>query len=218
MERETHNLFQFWDKIDPPAEVLDLMNSWAAEANFAYRRFDAASADSYIGANFGRRAQAAYRACAVPAMQADFFRYCALLNEGGVYLDADTNNGGGLGAFILGAERGMLMNRQTRIANDFLFVRRAGDPLFEKVLHQAIENIEKRISNNVWIVTGPGIMTAMHEDPTRRPWFDGFDIRPVQEVKTVVLFRNDLEYKKSADDWRSNLEKGAPSIFKTVDG
>jgi len=207
------NLFQFWNMPDPPAEVAALMQGWRAEPGFAYRRFDAPGAEAYIAERIGAKAVAAYRQCGVPAMQADFFRYCALFSEGGVYIDADTERGGDLAAMIAGTGRGLLMNRQKKIANDFLFVRAAGDPLFEKVIAQAIENIENRVSNNVWLVTGPGIMTHMHLDPARQPWFDGFEIRPAREIRETVRFRNDLDYKTSEEDWRSNLAAGAPSIF-----
>lgn len=208
------NLFQFWDKPQPPEEVAVLMRSWAADPGFTYRRFDADTADAYVAAHVGARAAAAYRACAVPAMQADFFRYCALYHEGGVWVDADTENGGGLADFIAEAGRGMLMNRDKKIANDFMFVRAAGDPLFGEVIDQAIENVENRISNNVWLVTGPGIMTHMHLDEARRPRFDGFTIRPAREVREVVRFRHDLDYKTSGDDWRQNLSRDGASIFR----
>lgn len=208
------NLFQFWDKPEPPEEVAVLMESWAADPDFTYRRFNAETADAYIAAHIGDRAAAAYRSCAVPAMQADFFRYCALYHEGGVWVDADSKNSGKLAAFIADAGRGMLMNREQRIANDFLFVRAPGDPLFEKVVAQAIENIENRTSQNVWMVTGPGIMTHMHLDPLRKPWFNGFEIRPAREVREIVVFCNDLAYKTSEDDWRSVLTAGTSSIFR----
>lgn len=209
-----YNLFQFWDKPTPPKEVADLMDGWAAELGFTYRRYASESADSYIGNHISARAQAAYRACAVPAMQADFFRYCALYHEGGAYVDADTAASGELAAFIAGSPRGMLMKRQQRIASDFLFVRAARDPLYQKVVAQGIENIENRISNNVWIVTGPGIMTHMHMNPEQTPWFDGFDIRDVKEVREIVLFRHKMAYKETEEDWRSSLTDGAPSVFR----
>ncbi|WP_075223240.1 glycosyltransferase [Acuticoccus yangtzensis] len=211
------NLFQFWNTAVPPEEVATLMAGWQADPGFTYRRFTTETADAYIAEHLGVRAVAAFRRCAVPAMQADFFRYCALFMEGGVYVDADCENGGGLPAYIAKAGRGLLMMRQVRVANDFLFVRAARDPLFAKVIEQAIENIEKRVSNNVWAVTGPGIMTAFHRAAATRSWFDGFEMRPVQEVREIVHFRQKLEYKSSAEDWRSNLTTGAPSIFKDLE-
>jgi hypothetical protein len=121
-----------------------------------------------------------------------------------------------LAAFIAGSPRGMLMKRQQRIANDFLFVRAARDSFYEKVVAQGIENIENRISNNVWMVTGPGIMTQMHMNPEQTPWFDGFDIRDVKEVREILLFRQKKAFKETEEDWRSNLTDGAPSIFREL--
>ncbi|UOM37207.1 glycosyltransferase family 32 protein [Acuticoccus sp. I52.16.1] len=208
-----HNLFQFWNSPEPPAEVAALMDTWKADPDFVYRRFTEADAEAYIAQRFEARTLAAYRACAIPAMQADLFRYCALYEEGGVYVDADSENGGNLAGFIADAPRGMLMTREVRIANDFLFVRAARDPLYEKVIRQAVENIEQRISNNVWAVTGPAIMTRMYRTPEQRPWFDGFVVHPVQEVRKIVQFRHKLAYKSTGVDWRAGLAEGAASIF-----
>lgn len=210
------NLFQFWDSPSPPNEVSVLMEGWENEPGFNYRRYDAPEAERYIAKHFDSRALKAFKSCAVPAMQADFFRYCALYMEGGAYVDADTEASGKLAAYISDCSRGMLMNRQKRVANDFLFVRNAKDPLYEKVIQQAIENIEGRISSNVWMVTGPGIMTHMHLNPEQEPWFDGFDFRPVDEVRNIVIFRQKMDYKLTEDDWRSNLADGAPSIFRDL--
>ncbi len=216
MAKSLMNLFQFWDTSSPPEEVSVLMQSWENDPDFAYRRFDEPAAESFIAQALDNRAVAAYRTCAIPAMKADFFRYCALWAEGGVWVDADTRNSGKLPAFIEGCDLGMLMNRQCRIANDFMFVRAPRAPLFERVIEQAIENVENRISNNVWKVTGPGIMSHMHADAVEKARFDGFDIRPVEDVRKIVLFQHKLAYKETSSDWRNHLSDGAVSIFQDV--
>ncbi|MEM6499881.1 MAG: glycosyltransferase [Pseudomonadota bacterium] len=214
MQENRTNLFQFWDQPIPPDEVAVLMDYWEREPGFLYSRFDAERADAFVGEHFGMRARAAYRTCGVPAMKADLFRYCVLYQKGGLYVDADTAPIGPVANFISDSDRGVLMNREVRIANDFLFVRQAKDPLLAEVIQRALENIEARASNNVWKVTGPGIMTSMHSDPERRHCFNRFDIRPLLQVEDVVKFVNDLEYKSSKDDWRHILQQGTKSIFK----
>ncbi|MEM5518906.1 glycosyltransferase [Henriciella sp. AS95] len=189
------------------------MSTWANESAFEYARFNSESAAEFIETHFDSRTLAAYRKCAIPAMQADFFRYCALWVHGGVYVDADTGNSGKLPELISGRKIGLLMTRQTRIANDFLFVRQPHAELYEKSVEQAVENVENEISNNVWMVTGPGIMTHMHEDPERSSIFEGYDMEPASLVRQYVLFRNDLEYKSGDQDWRKNLKEGGESIF-----
>ncbi len=209
------DLFQFWNTPTPPDEVAALMASWEADTAFTYRRYDADSAEAYIAEHFTDREVNAYRQCAVPAMQADYFRYCALCAEGGVYLDADTSRGDDLAAFIAPADRGALMTRQVRIANDFLFVRNPEDPLLRYCVEQATANIEQRVSNNVWKVTGPWIMTRIYNSDNPDSLFEGYTIHHVRDVRGVVKFRNDLDYKHGEDHWRrSNLEKDAPPIFR----
>lgn len=206
-------LFQFWDKTDPPQEVADLLQTWASDTNFKYRRFTDNTARAYIQRKLGRRVLAAYESCAVPAMKADLFRYCVLYNEGGIYVDADTANSGMLPEFINADLRGTLMCRQTRIANDFLFVRNPKDRLLERTLLVALQNIEARISNNVWVVTGPGIMTELYQNKTSQHLFEGFRIEPATIVREIVLFRQEMDYKNTGEDWRSKLDDPANSIF-----
>lgn len=208
------NLFQFWDTEAAPTEVEVLMDTWAKLAGFRYRRYTAVSAADYIEQHFDKRTLSAYLSCAVPAMKADFFRYCALYNEGGVYLDADTCRRADIKSFVAGAKRGMLMIRQGRVANDFLFVRAPRDALLGAVKEQAIKNIEGRVANDVWQVTGPGILTGLYRSEDGKRRFAGFDIVPIRQVKTVVQFKQELDYKSGSRDWRYGMDTGdQASIF-----
>lgn len=213
-DKQPVQLFQFWDRSPPPPEISALLQSWKDDSHFSYNLFDQKTADEFIDEHFDDRALAAFRRCAIPAMQADFFRYCALYVHGGVYVDADTANPGGLNDFVSKNVRGILMQRQRRVANDFLYVAAAGDELFRVVIEQAIRNVEDEISNNVWKVTGPGIMTKLFHDEETKPLFDGFIMEPASTIRQVVAFKHDLEYKRNDQDWRKNLSTDAPSIFK----
>lgn len=206
-------LIQYWDTGAPPPEVAALMRTWAEDAAFDYTAYDRDTALDYLRRHFRRPVRAAFRKCRIPAMQADFFRYCALLAGGGVYVDADTANGGGMAAMLSGAGRGCLMNRRGKIANDFLYFAAPGDPLMSAVVAQAMANIEAEVSQNVWLVTGPGILTGMHQDPDRAALFEGLRILPVQDVAKVVQFRWDLAYKAGTEDWRVTLKDKDGSIY-----
>ena len=219
MRHGATNLFQFWHDETPPEEVAVLLEAWERDPGFRHRRFDTETADAYIARHLGERARAAFRRCAVPAMQADLFRYCALFIEGGVYLDADSENRGGLAKVIAEVAKGLLASRrngpQVKIINGFLFVRSPGDPLFERTIGIAIENIERRVSNNVWEVTGPGIMTGLYRDAATRSLFDGFDIRPNNRLGEAYAFLT-LPYKGTLDDWRVSVyfPDGGFTIFR----
>jgi mannosyltransferase OCH1-like enzyme len=206
-------LVQYWDTGAPPPQVAALMRTWADDPAFLNDVFDRDGAMAYLAARFPDRVVAAFRKCRYPAMQADLFRYCALLDGGGVYVDADTSYGGGMVAMLDGCARGCIMNRQSKIANDFLYFAAPGDPLLAAVVERAVSNVEGEVSNNVWQVTGPGIMTALYAAPATKSMFEGLRLLPVEVVRKVVLFRWDLDYKKTEEDWREALVPGGKSIF-----
>jgi mannosyltransferase OCH1-like enzyme len=207
-------LFQFWNTERAPDDVEDLMKTWADDQAFEYHRFTTNTADAFIETNFDERTLAAYRKCRVPAMQADFFRYCALYVNGGVYVDADTKNARTLPHLLEGRKIGLLMTRETRVANDFLFVRNAGEELYRRTISLAIQNIENEISNNVWMVTGPGIMTRFFLEDDKKHLLEKYDMETARVVRQHVVFQHGLSYKKTDDDWRASLHAGSPSIFE----
>lgn len=206
-------LVQYWHDGSPPPEVAALMQGWACDPCYDHTAFDHAAAVVFLRAHFRGRVIRAFQACGVPAMQADFFRYCALFAQGGIYLDADIENLGGLPALLADSGRGVLVNRRGRIANDIMYVAEPQDPLFGAVIGQAIANIERQASQSVWKVTGPGIMTALQQDPRQAALFDGFRIVPVQDAALVVRFVWDMDYKQGETDWRRVGEGGEGSIF-----
>ena len=210
---DTLRLVQYWDTGAPPAEVTALMTTWAVDPAYRYHAYSRDQAIASLAAHFPERVLRAFRKCRYPAMQADLYRYCTLLAEGGIYVDADTGNGGGMDGLIGGCGRGCLMFRKSNVANDFMYFANSGDPLLQRVVDLAVTNVENEVSNNVWQVTGPGIMTALHANPANAPLFDGLRMLPVETVRKVVLFRWDLTYKQSEDDWRDALSSKVKSIF-----
>lgn len=85
-------IVQFWHNLgDLPGDVAECIASWArwTTSGFAHRLFDERSAKAFIGASLDPRHEHAFGRCYHPAMQADYFRLCYLLVEGGFYVDAD---------------------------------------------------------------------------------------------------------------------------------
>lgn len=71
-------------------------------------------------------------------------------------------------------------------------------------LDLAVRNVERRVSNNVAEVTGPGVFQRLHDDPATLHLFDGFDIIPRDVVRRVVRFAKP-SYKSTSVDWRVPL-------------
>lgn len=85
-------LVQFWDDASAvPDDVRSCLNSWASldDAGFERTLFDDTSAQRFIEVHFSSRHAQAFTRCAHPAMRADYFRLCFMLEVGGVYVDAD---------------------------------------------------------------------------------------------------------------------------------
>src|SRR3984957_7048388 len=54
-----------------------------------HRLFDERTAGAFISSSLSARHKRAFERCYHPAMQADYFRLCYVLAEGGFYVDAD---------------------------------------------------------------------------------------------------------------------------------
>jgi len=85
-------IVQFWDDLCRlPTDVRECIQSWRTlkAQGFELLLFDDDGAKDFIARNLGQRYEYAYSNCYHPAMQADYFRLCYILIEGGCYLDAD---------------------------------------------------------------------------------------------------------------------------------
>lgn len=85
-------IVQFWHELrQVPHDVEKCIASWARweTSGFTHRLFDKHAAKAFIGGSLGKRYEYAFERCYHPAMQADYFRLCYLLVEGGFYVDAD---------------------------------------------------------------------------------------------------------------------------------
>jgi mannosyltransferase OCH1-like enzyme len=220
---------QFWHSDAPPADVARSMRTWRRDPAFRWRVFDERTADEFIAAHCDRRTLLAYRSCAVPAMQADMLRYAALWVDGGVYVDVNLANRGGAAAiFDASAARGCLFlrgedeeppspgRRPGRITNALMFARRPRDPLLGRALARATDNVLARLSNNVWEVTGPGVLTEVWQadDAEADRLLADFTIRPLSSTSGAIGARW-LSHKGSDTDWRRFLhDPSAGSIFR----
>jgi mannosyltransferase OCH1-like enzyme len=85
-------IVQFWHDLPRlPSDVEECIRSWTRweTSGFTHSLFDEHAASAFIGGSLGERHKSAFERCYHPAMQADYFRLCYLLVEGGFYVDAD---------------------------------------------------------------------------------------------------------------------------------
>lgn len=179
-------LIQYWHEKDPPDHVLDTLASFRQHnPGMEQLVFDRSSAEELIAASQGARAAAAFRACAAPAMQADYLRYCAVHALGGVYADANFHCLRSLKGLIDGSGKGVLFGRQDpvpkplaamyswpraegpfrTVTNGLFGFRDRGHPLLELAIQAATANIENRVADGfvgLWVTTGPGVFTSIY--------------------------------------------------------
>ena len=149
-------LFQYWDTGSPPAEVAGWIEGFAANnPEMKHRLYDRESASWFIAKHVGRRHQQAFDACAVPSMQADYFRACALLIKGGAWIDTDSVSGRPLGELFSRAPYAMILSWNDRFQLGLMMFRDGGDPLVAAWLEHITRNIERRAPGNASELTGP---------------------------------------------------------------
>jgi Glycosyltransferase sugar-binding region containing DXD motif len=174
---------QYWNTEVIPDYVADLLATFRdRNPGCRHHVFSEAEAEKFIAERFGPREAGAFRACAVPSMQSDYFRYCVVLALGGIYADADyvcvrslqpLLDGCEDGELFLGPSLHPLNGRQTRRVWSALFAfKEPGHPFLQLALEIATVNMEERIAERlwpvgervvegIWLTVGPGIFTAM---------------------------------------------------------
>jgi mannosyltransferase OCH1-like enzyme len=218
------NIFQFWHDDSLPDDVAPMVNSWAAlNPDAHYRRFNEANAAELIEREYGPRVLAAYRACRLPAMRSDIFRFCALHAEGGLYVDVGFTCIKPAKEFLPDRGRGLLLLRpkplptattRWNIPTGFMFFRHRHDPLLETVLQQIVSNIEQRSGNNAWRVTGPAAITDLYTrvcNNTGPNVFEGIKILEWDAVYELMVMERPA-YKSAPDHWLAVRDSGR-SIF-----
>ncbi len=155
-------LFQYWDGAEPPSEVAGWIEGFRTRnPDFEHVLLNEATAADFIARHYGPREVAAFRACAVPAMQADFIRLCVLDVFGGVYVDADNQSLRPLSELIARAPRSLAFLWTGLINNGFLMFRSPGDPFVRACLEMTLQNIEARRFEIEFTATGPGVVNAV---------------------------------------------------------
>jgi hypothetical protein len=179
-------IIQYWHEEVPPEDVAAALESFAQHnPGVPHVVFNRSTAAEFIAHRYGAREADAFRTCAMPEMQADYLRCCAVHAFGGFYSDTDFRCRAGVGDLLAGPAPGVLFGRPfpapkvledwyrwpypvgpfAAIGNDMFAFRGPGHRLLELAIQIATANIEHRIDAGragAWLVTGPGIFTSLY--------------------------------------------------------
>lgn len=231
-------IVQFWHNLQElPRDVKECIASWTrwTTSGFTHRLFDQHSAKAFIRGSLDARHEHAFERCYHPAMQADYFRLCYLLVEGGFYVDADD--------FCIGSEIGRLFDDgrlkvqplcydiasgtmvkpsaflQTDAYDpDWIFyfnnnpmIATRGHPIIEHALHQATNLLEltgEDVLPEIQSTTGPGNLSKSIFNVGTASGRVESDLMVLRDWDSIAVSRWPLSYRSDARNWRlSNQQR-----------
>lgn len=233
-------IVQFWHHLAQlPTDVEECIQTWAVwkAAGFEHRLFDERTSAAFIGDYLGARHRSAFKRCYHPAMQADYFRLCYVLTEGGIYVDADdvcvsTNiepllqdgrlklqplcydkAAGGMvkpGAFL---PVGAYEPNWIVYFNNNPLITRPKHPVIEHALEQATRYLELAGEDELLEIqgaTGPGLISKSIFDLSLDPRSDidiDTDVVVLKDWDSIAISKWPLSYRDDARNWRLSNQR-----------
>jgi hypothetical protein len=227
---------QYWHDLQKvPQDIEECIASWISweRSGFTHYLFDQHGAQAFIAGSLGARYEHAFRRCYHPAMQADYFRLCYLLLQGGLYVDADdvclaTDIGWlfedgrlKLQPLCYDTSSGTMIDpslflRENSYDPGWIFyfnnnplIASEQHPIIERALSQATSNLE--FSDDAPL---PEIQTATGPGNLSKSIFDLGNMRDVEDNLVVLrhwgslaISRWPLSHRNDARNWRLSNQK-----------
>lgn len=230
-------IVQFWhDLARLPSDVEECIRSWIRweTSGITHKLYDERAASAFICDSLGTRHKSAFERCYHPAMQADYFRLCYLLVEGGFYVDADDvcigNDIGWLfedGRLKLqplcyDADARQMVKPSVFLAADvydpnwiFYFnnnplIASPGHQVIERALSQATNLLEQAGENafpEIQMTTGPGNLSKAIFDLGRSGEDVGGELIVLRDWDSFAVSRWPLTHRSDARNWRLSKQK-----------
>lgn len=151
-------IVQFWHSPSPPLYIAEAMQSFGRlNPERPHLVFDAQSAERFVSEHFGSRELAAFQACGPAAMQADYLRYCAIFQFGGIWADASFTCVKNLTPLLkspFDAELFRAFSPMFLLSNNLFAFSSPRHPFLRLVLDLVTELIEQRWDGTVWHTSG----------------------------------------------------------------
>jgi len=225
-------IVQFWHNLrEVPEDVKECISSWTRweTKGVRHRLFDERSAKAFIDHWLGARHERAFERCYHPAMQADYFRLCYLLVEGGLYVDADDvcvcedidhlfDDGRlKIQPLCYDVDSGTMVNssvfqRVDSYASSWIFyfnnnplIARRGHPIIEGALSRATGLLEcpgKDELPEIQTTTGPGNLSKTIFDFGATLGGVKDDVMILRDWDSFAVSRWPLSYRNDARNWR----------------
>jgi mannosyltransferase OCH1-like enzyme len=159
-DRIPRRILQFWDDPEPPADIVELMDTWQRmNKQCEYIRFDDRAAQEFLETRGFDDVLRAYRRAREPAQKADIVRLAYLAKEGGFYADADDRCISPIASFVpAGAGYVGFQEDVGTLGNNFIGAP-AGHPVIGLALKMVTTALNRGDTDLLWLSTGPGVIT-----------------------------------------------------------
>jgi mannosyltransferase OCH1-like enzyme len=231
-------IVQYWhDLRELPHDVQECIASWTRweASGYTHRLFDERAARTFIHRSLSARHECAFQRCYHPAMQADYFRLCYLLVEGGFYVDADDVCVGSEIGWLFQDGRlklqplcydiasGAMVKSSVFLSADaydpswiFYFnnnplVASRGHPIIERALSQATRLLELAGEDplpEIQTTTGPGNLSrSIFELGTKSGGSVESDLVVLRDWDSLAVSLWPLSHRGDARNWRLSNQK-----------
>ena len=150
-------IYQTWKTKSLPLNVQKVRDK-ISKINPEYKLilFDDDDIDNFIKKNFDIKIYNLYKKLNVGAAKADFWRYCILYINGGVYLDIDSDIIRPLDELIEDEDK-CIITREGNLGffNNWIMIFEKHHPILLETIIQCCYNIENKITNDICYLTGP---------------------------------------------------------------
>lgn len=224
-------IVQYWhDLAHIPKDVFECISSWSKweACGFTHKLFDTVSAGDFIRHSLGQVHTRAFDRCYHPAMQADYFRLCYLLVEGGLYVDADDVciasdisrllEGTSLkvqplcydirsDSMVSSAEflhRGSNRDGWIFYFNNNPLIASRGDPIIERALGRATTALNSSADGEfpeIQATTGPGNLSRVIFELGETYAIED-SVLVLHDWESIAISRWPLSYRRDARNWR----------------
>ncbi len=144
-----------------------------ANPNYAYEFYTDERINEFIISSFGKDIFDTYSKIQVGAAKADFFRYAILYQQGGIYLDIDSQVKKPLDELIQANDTAIIsLENNERFYVQWAMIYEAKHPFLAKTIEMVVDNIKhNRYPNDSHKMTGPttyteAIRQCLENDPS----------------------------------------------------
>lgn len=150
-------IYQTWKDKNLNENCLKVRNNiQRLNPEYKMELYDDNEIEAFIKQNFDEFTYNCYKKLNVGASKADFWRYCVLYKNGGVYLDMDSDIVKPLSELINPNDTCIITREGTPGSfNNWIMIFEKGHPILLKAIENCCNNIVNKTTNDICYLTGP---------------------------------------------------------------